>query len=83
MNAEQQLHDIYKILGKDFVLALVENTKKAMQKHPVFSEYDEERVFILEEEFQETKQAFYTETTERTKEELLDVATVCSRWYNC
>lgn len=81
-DAEFQLQKIYDVLGKDFVLALVENTKKAREKHPVFAYYEEQKLEILQEEFEEVRQAFYTETPERTKEELLDIGTVLARWYN-
>lgn len=79
--AEIQLKNIYQTLGKAFVLALVENTKKARIKHPVFAACEEEKLKILQEEYEEVRQAFYTETAERTKEELLDVGTVLARWY--
>lgn len=82
MNAEKQLECIYETLGKSFVLDLVANTKRARQKHPVFAYYEEQKFEILQEEFEEVRQAFYTETSERTKEELLDIGTVLSRWYN-
>lgn len=81
-DAEIQLKQIYDVLGKDFVLALVENTKKARKKYPVFAHYEEQKLEILQEEYEEVRQAFYTETMERTKEGLLDVGTVLSRWYN-
>lgn len=80
-DAEFQLKQIYETLGKDFVLALVENTKRAREKHPVFAYYEEQKLEILKEEFEEVRQAFYTETPERLKEELLDVGTVLARWY--
>ncbi|MFG6360052.1 hypothetical protein JBF11_03410 [Taurinivorans muris] len=80
-DAEIQLCIIYETLGKDFVLALVENTKRARAKHPTFAYYEEQKLEILQEEYEEVRQAFYTETLERTKEELLDVGTVLARWY--
>ncbi len=80
-DAEAQLQDIFSTLGKDFVLALVENTKRARAKHPTFAYYEEQKLEILQEEYEEVRQAFYTETLERTKEELLDVGTVLARWY--
>ena len=82
MNAEKQLEDIFETLGKGFILDLMANTKRARQKHLQFSLCDEEKFENLKEEFEEVREAFYTETEEHTKEELLDVATVCLRWYN-
>lgn len=81
-DAEFKLREIYAVLGKDFVLALVENTKKAREKLPVFAHYEEQKLEILQEEYEEVRQAFYTETLERTKEELLDVGSVLARWYS-
>lgn len=117
MNAEKQLEQIYETLGKSFVLDLVANTKRARQKHPVFATCEEEKFKLLQEEFEEVREAFYvpqdaashavgaqqeprflqatasgqqevapsevfSATPERTKEELLDIGTVLSRWYN-
>lgn len=58
-DAEFQLNKIYDALGKDFVLALVENTKRARAKHPVFATCEEEKFKILQEEFEEVREAFY------------------------
>lgn len=56
---ERLLNDIFETLGKDFVLALVENTKRARAKHPVFATCEEEKFKILQEEFEEVREAFY------------------------
>lgn len=115
MNAEKQLEDIFETLGKGFILDLMANTKRARKKHSVFATCEEEKFKILQEEFEEVREAFYVPQDvashavgaqqeprflqatasgqqdaeperhlfeERTKEELLDVATVCLRWYN-
>lgn len=67
-----QLQKIYDVLGKDFVLALVENTKKAREKHPVFATCEEEKLKLLQEEFEEVCEAFYVPQDEISSEALLD-----------
>lgn len=71
-DAEFKLREIYAVLGKDFVLALVENTKKARKKYPVFATCEEEKLKLLQEEFEEVCEAFYVPQDEISSEALLD-----------